>query len=431
MVYDSASAASKKWIDSIQNLALRNVTYMPQSTSVEALEGILGIPPLEMRRKELRLAAAFKVRQEEDHPMREAFIVSNIGPWEIDLEEEKYPIGWKTEKQISADPGLMKVFSKITAHREIMPSWVCNKPKTDIGLLKHDNLTREIASEYIQAVGKGALKVYTDGSKDQTGRLGIGIFIPAWQICKNYAITEDASIFTAEMIAVLKALEIVTENPPDKVLILTDSLSTIQGLDSEEDCSRPDITSEILQATTCLNHNGCAVMLAWIPAHIGIRGNERADREANKGRKTKCKIDTGLGKTEAKSGIKKILKEQWRTKWINSGKGRSAYQHFDLPSRKCQISNILKIPTNQKILKMQVGRGNFLLDEEPCEECQVVFDIQHVFECSLFAEERMELQQYCDDRNMQMTKENLLNNKLEKAEQSMLKQYISRIPLDI
>jgi hypothetical protein len=235
------------------------------------------------------------------------------------------------------------------------------------------------------------------------------------------------------MTAILKALETVAENPPNQVLIITDSLSSIQGLEADEDCSRPDIATEIRVAVTSLQNLGCIVKLAWIPAHKGIPGNENADKEANKGRRSQNHINTGLGPSEAKSVLRQIVKKGWRGRWDLSEKGRSAYTIFEPPSRKCQIKSILKIPINRKILKLQLGRANFLLQEEKyyCEECMVENNIQHMFECSLYEKERFELNQYCMVNKLQMTSQNMLNNKLSRDGKRALKMFISRVQVDI
>src|ERR1700753_4094667 len=82
--------------------------------------------------------------------------------------------------------------------------------------------------------------------------------------------------------------------------------TTIQGLSGIEECSRPDIEEEILHITTRLHIAECKVKLAWVLAHIGIKGNEDADKEANKGRKLQSKIEVGLAGTEVNSIINDV-----------------------------------------------------------------------------------------------------------------------------
>lgn len=46
----------------------------------------------------------------------------------------------------------------------------------------------------------------------------------------NYSLTNNIYVFNAEMIVVHKALEIIYDNPPQKLTILTDLLATIMAL---------------------------------------------------------------------------------------------------------------------------------------------------------------------------------------------------------
>jgi ribonuclease HI len=434
VIYDTAAKRNTVKIDRIQNMALRTITYTPQSTSSEALEVILGVPPLELRRQELRLNSAISALADEDHPAHTAFINNDTRTADNKNKFKYYPSGWKTSDCIQENDKLRNAFMNMQNNKPNKPPWEFIHPDYNTELNEKflkDEISINMVNEYIQRIKENGVTVYTDGSKDEHGKIGIGIYVPKLQVSINHKLPDNLSIFTAEMMAILTALEKISENPPKMVTIFTDSLSSIQALRRPSQCNRPDIAEKILCTSTNLHGSGCKVKLAWIPSHLGIKGNEKADKEANKGRNSLSKIEVGVTKTEIKSTIKEFINEQWIDKWKNSTNGRIAFLLFKMPSRKDQIKEILKIPMNRKLLKLRVGRGRFLIDDPICFTCMLTNSIPHIFECELHNEKRKELDQYCKLNNIPMSFETLLNNELDTETKRLVKHFLNRINLDI
>lgn len=62
--------------------------------------------------------------------------------------------------------------------------------------------------EYINSKHYSFLQIYTDGSKNiETGRTGAAFFIPEFQVRKAGIIMDGTSVYTAEMVAILMALD--------------------------------------------------------------------------------------------------------------------------------------------------------------------------------------------------------------------------------
>ena len=65
------------------------------------------------------------------------------------------------------------------------------------------------------------------------------------------------------------------------VVLLTDSLSALQALSA----GQADASFRQLRENIGILSQHCNVALQWIPAHVGIPGNESADRLAREGSK--------------------------------------------------------------------------------------------------------------------------------------------------
>lgn len=88
-------------------------------------------------------------------------------------------------------------------------------------------------------------------------------------------INDFCSIFEAEALTISHAIEIISEKKIHHSIIFTDSLSVLSSLNNPI----PWIQSPMYIRNSlynCKNHN-LHVEICWIPSHMSIPGNERAD----------------------------------------------------------------------------------------------------------------------------------------------------------
>ena len=84
-------------------------------------------------------------------------------------------------------------------------------------------------------------------------------------------------IYSAEAIAINLAMNIIANLKSSKFIIYSDFKSVLPALQSK-DSSTPLITRLLDKMNTLSKNN--SIILTWIPCHIGIQGNERADKAA-------------------------------------------------------------------------------------------------------------------------------------------------------
>jgi len=117
--------------------------------------------------------------------------------------------------------------------------------------------------------------IYTDGSK-------MGHRVSA-ALCHKRGtsatrLSGATSIFNAELHAILLAVDVVRRSEEKDLFLLSDSNSSLIALSwSHVD---QDTIYKYLNTYSTLTNSGKTVILCWIPGHVGISENERADRVA-------------------------------------------------------------------------------------------------------------------------------------------------------
>ena len=85
--------------------------------------------------------------------------------------------------------------------------------------------------------------------------------------------------------AILLALQWVEEVRPLRAVICSDSSSSLISLKNNKSEGRPDVLIKMQQTLYRIQMMGPSIILVWIPAHIGIKGNEVADKCAKEATK--------------------------------------------------------------------------------------------------------------------------------------------------
>ena len=114
-------------------------------------------------------------------------------------------------------------------------------------------------------------KVYTDGSKEDK-RTAMSFVCDEHEF--SCRINDEASICTAELSAIEAAIEYIWDSSDEEFMIITDSLSSSQALKSQK-LNYPIVFNILHMGHYLSGHKD--IIFCWVPSHIGIQGNERAD----------------------------------------------------------------------------------------------------------------------------------------------------------
>ena len=126
------------------------------------------------------------------------------------------------------------------------------------------------------------------------------------------SLPKEASVFTAERTAILMCLDHILHNTDD-CAIFTDSLSSIQGL--RDTSSDAPLRMSILERVREADRRGIAVTIVWVPSHVGLTGNESADRAAKAAALDTPGQLTLLPANDLSSRAREYMTCQWQGEW--------------------------------------------------------------------------------------------------------------------
>ncbi|XP_060880770.1 uncharacterized protein LOC132952480 [Metopolophium dirhodum] len=246
----------------------------------------------------------------------------------------------------------------------------------------YKNMLNNILQEHPNSV-----HIYTDASKTNDG-VGLAMIINNQTIA--YKLPPQASIFTAEAMAIYKAVKYFhTEysNHQTKCIILSDSLSNLIAITNTR--NQTDITKLIQEETFLAENKNIYIQFVWIPGHIGIPGNEMADQEAHNAITSKLTATIkSITFADAKNEIKLHTNNKWHSYWrklntkLNKIKNNiNLWINLELSRKEETIINRLRIGHTH------LTHSYLMTKDDPplCDACNVLLTVNHVItECQKY-----------------------------------------------
>lgn len=374
-IYGTATLTKLKLLNPIHNTGIRIATGAYRTTPTSSLYALSGLMELCKRRNLRTLTLGLRICASREHPLKEML-----------LDPNKAPISSFADNFIK----LCKDYDVIP--EDIEPYTLTEEPPWTIPLNYDINLTEFSNERPSPAILRSKFneklseyetynKIYTDGSKTDES-------VGAAMITENnefgWRLPPGTSIFSAEGYAIDRALHEIESMEHNEVLVCTDSLSFIQALKNKFSWSSE--INEVKNKLMSLHSIGKRVLFLWTPAHVGIVGNEKADKRA----KQSCDLNqiSHLKKSykELKRTAKKHISSQWETEWKQSDQKLTRIKKTI--TRWISTDGLTR--RDQVVLnRLRLGHSDithahvFERENAPtCETCNVPISIKHaLFEC--------------------------------------------------
>ena len=154
---------------------------------------------------------------------------------------------------------------------------------------------------------------FTDGSKCKE-RTAYAYSIAGQVTARR--IRNSASIYTAELNAILSCIIKLSHMPPGHFLLLTDSLSSLISL--QNPFSSHPLIQRLHLSLLSLSESNSSITLCWIPGHIGLPGHDAVDRAAKQATLlTKITDPIQTPALDLKSHYQYLINNVWYKNWKN------------------------------------------------------------------------------------------------------------------
>jgi ribonuclease HI len=368
---------------------MRKIAGAFKTTPIAALEAELGLPPTDLRFDRMRRNYAIRLfTLPPNHPILE--LCPDTFPNTLENEREnptseRYtPWHERNPHKPQYQSRLTNILSSINKH--IQPQsiieeidvtaaapWddtsyidihIPTEPK-DIAAKNHTNkhLSTHANAQH--------LCFYTDGSLLE-GKAGAGIHASQANETiheSKYYLGTETEVFDAEIYGMMKATETAIRLTRDEhitdIWIFCDNQSAVRRMRDKRPLPGQEYILKTHHNAEILSNRNIKLHIHWVPGHVNVKGNERADILAKQGTEGKRQPrDSNTSITHLRRKNKEQQLQDWTKRWptLNRGRqyhGRPATNIHPLlrnhPSRKL-VSTVIQLRTGHGYTRQYLTR---------------------------------------------------------------------------
>lgn len=378
IVYGSARKSYLQMLDPIHNQGLRLALGAFRTSPSDSLLAEANEPSLYDRRLKLSMQYALKLKSNPSNPTYQTVFRPKYKTL-FDNKPNMIPsFGIRISsalENVDADFDQIKQFVIPN-----IPPWTFNQPHV-IFSLHNDKKSQTdpfvFRTKFLELLSHfdNYESIFTDGSKDGKNSGSACVTNTGTHTCR---LPDNASIFSAEIKAIDLALNHIEQSTSRDFIIFSDSLSVLQSLNSRQ-LDNSLLTDILLKYNYLSDLNN--IVFCWLPSHVGIKGNEKADIAA-KSALALQPSDLKIPYTDFKPCINDNLRNKWQSAWNAAVNNKL---HSIKPSLgEWQPSHRTDRKEEVTLARLRIGHTflthSFLLtgEEQPlCIPCQEPFTVKH------------------------------------------------------
>jgi len=412
----TASKTTLQKLVTLQNTCLRICTGAMKTTATDILYNECGELPLKLRIQSSLAKYSCKIATSNDNPAKEILQDS----WQNHY--GKYASGQEPIFTQTHQYHQNNNLEAITVKSE--PPWNREDIKTDTSLHTHLRKEDPPHHQYLTALNhiknyENHLHIYTDASQNTQHLAGAAFYIHEDLYEREIRLPNQTSVHTAEIYAIKAAVDYIYSDSSRhdiNLAIFSDSLSAIETISKSNLSSynTNSISMSIIDTIHLLQENNISTTIIWIPGHVGIRGNEIADKIAkNSVLRTHPTIDLQTTLQDKYHSIDQKIQIEWQNSYKESKTGH----HYKLlhPSVNSSIKYSCKnrqqetLITRLRLGKCHLNKYLHEINAHPtglCQYCNTPETVEHyVLNCqhaNIFYNKAITLHQALTDEENQL-----------------------------